>query len=254
MALKTRAISAAVMIPPVVAAVWWGGWLFTCLAAVAAGVMAWEWIRMTSEGRFTLIDGFIAVHLALACVAAQFSPLLGLALVVDFALLATLLSKRAWIGWGAVYAGLPSVALVWLRGTDEAGRHVLISLLLVVWAIDITAYAFGRTIGGPLLAPSISPKKTWAGLVGGMVGAVLVGGGLSIYFDYSQLAIVVPLCAVLAVIEQAGDFLESWVKRRWGAKDSSTLIPGHGGVMDRLDGLLAAGLIVSVGKLIADWM
>lgn len=254
MALKTRAISAVVMIPPVVAAVWWGGWLFTGLAALAAGLMAWEWTRMTSAGRFTLVDGFIAIHLALACVAAHVNPLLGLALVVDLAVLATVFSKRVWIGWGAVYVGLPCVALVWLRGNDEAGRHLLISLLLVVWAIDITAYAFGRTIGGPLLAPSISPKKTWAGLIGGMVGAALVGGGLSVYFQFSQLGVIIPLCAVLAVIEQAGDFLESWVKRRWGAKDSSHLIPGHGGVMDRLDGLLAAGLIVSVGKLIADWM
>ena len=130
----------------------------------------------------------------------------------------------------------------------------MITLLLAVWAIDITAYAFGRLIGGPLLAPAISPKKTWAGLLGGMVGAIAVGLFFGKYLNVSDIQIIIPLCCVLAVIEQGGDLLESWVKRCWGVKDSSGLIPGHGGVMDRVDGLLAAGLVVAAGKLIADWM
>ena len=254
MALKTRALSAAVMIPPVLGAVWYGGWAFAGLVGLAAGLMVWEWFRMTSAGRFTRQDLGIAVAMALACLLVQVSAAAGFALMAVAALAAARLSSRAWIGWGAVYAGLPSVVLVWLRGDNDAGRQVLLALLLVVWAIDIMAYAFGRSIGGPLLAPSISPKKTWAGLVGGMVGASLVGAGLSSYYHFAELWLVVPFCAVLAVIEQAGDFLESWVKRRWGVKDSSGLIPGHGGVMDRVDGLLAAGLVVAVGKLIADWI
>ena len=254
MALKTRVISAAVLIPPVLAAVWIGGWAFAVLAALASALMVWEWFRMTSDGQFGWTDGFIAANVGLACLVTQYSPALGLVVVVEFAVLATHLSKRAWIGWGTLYAGLPSVALVWLRGADDSGMHLLVCLMLVVWAIDISAYAFGRTIGGPLLAPAISPNKTWAGLVGGMIGASLVGGGLSLYFQFMDLTTIVPLCALLAVVEQAGDFLESWVKRRWGAKDSSGLIPGHGGVMDRVDGLLAAGLVVAVLKLITDWI
>ena len=254
MALKTRAISAVLLIPPVLGAVWVGGWAFAGLVALAAGLMVWEWFRMANDGQFSRLDGFIAAYVGAGCLTAQFNPLIGLALVLLTAAMAAMIRKRAWLGWGVVYAGLPSVALVWLRGDDLAGRQLLLALLLVVWAIDITAYAFGRTIGGPLLIPAISPKKTWAGLAGGMIGAMLVGGTLSVYLQFSQLWLIVPFCAVLAVVEQAGDFLESWVKRRWGAKDSSGLIPGHGGVMDRVDGLLAAGLVVAAGKLIADWI
>ena len=252
MALKTRAISAAVLIPPVLGSVWLGGWAFAALAALSAGLMVWEWFRMTSQGQFTKHDLMVAVLSALACVSMVFAPVAGLLLIV--ALAVAVGGQRAWLGWGVAYAALPMAVLVWLRGHDDQGRWLLIGLLVMVWAIDTTAYAFGRTIGGPLLLPRVSPKKTWAGLAGGMVGAMVVGAVLNTYFPLYSLWLVLPFCAVLAVIEQAGDFLESWVKRRWGAKDSSNLIPGHGGVMDRVDGLLAAGLVVAMGKLIVDWM
>ena len=254
MALKVRAISAVVLMPPVLGAVWVGGWAFALLVAVCAALMTWEWVRMTGDGEFSTLGRIVAGSLAAACLVTAAAPALGLALAVGVAILAGLASRRAWTLWGAVYAGLPSVALVWLRGDTDAGRDGLIALLLVVWAIDICAYASGRSIGGPLLAPAISPKKTWAGLVGGMIGAGLVGALLSSYMGHWEAMVAAPLCAALAVVEQAGDFLESWVKRRWGVKDSSGLIPGHGGVMDRVDGLLAAGLVVAAGKLIAEWM
>lgn len=254
MALKTRVISAVVMIPPVLGAVWVGNGAFAGLVALASALMAWEWIRMVSNGHFPVTGWLICAGLAFAALTTMLSPLAGLGLVVALALMATAQTKRSWIGWGVLYAGLPSVALVWLRGDDDQGRMILVALMAAVWAIDITAYAFGRVIGGPLLAPSISPKKTWAGLVGGMVGAVLIGWGLGPYLKVSGMQVIIPLCCALAVIEQGGDLLESWVKRRWGVKDSSGLIPGHGGVMDRVDGLLAAGLVVAAGKLIADWI
>ncbi len=254
MALKTRAFSALVLIPPVLAAVWVGGWAFAGLAGLVAALMAWEWVRMTNQGQFTVLGGVIAAGLALACFATVINPLVGLALVLLIAVVSGLVSGRAWIGWGALYAGLPAVAIVWLRGAEDHGRDLLAALLVVVWVIDIAAYASGRLIGGPLLAPAISPKKTWAGLIGGMAGAALVGGGLAYSYGLSQLTVIAPLCALLAVVEQGGDFLESWIKRRWGVKDSSNLIPGHGGVMDRVDGLLAAGLVVALGKLIGEWI
>jgi len=259
MALRTRVISAVVLIPPVLSAVWFGGWAFAGLAGLASALMTWEWFRMASSGHFTLFGGGVAVGLAFACLSVVVNPLVSVSVVLSVAALAILITKRAWIGWGVLYAGLPSVALVWLRGAEDHGRDILLSLMLVVWAIDIFAYVFGRLIGGPLLAPSISPKKTWAGLLGGMFGASLVGAALVTYSGVSfagqmGLLMIVPICAVLAIVEQAGDFLESWVKRCWGVKDSSGLIPGHGGVMDRVDGLLAAGLVVAAGKLIADWI
>ena len=254
MALKTRALSAAVLIPPVMAAVWVGGWAFAGLVGLAAAVMFWEWFRMTNHGRFTRFAAFVAADLALACLLATVNPLWAALVVSAVAVGAGVVGRRAWIGFGALYSGLPSVALVWLRVGQDSGRDLLVALLLVVWSIDIFAYAFGRLIGGPLLIPSISPKKTWAGLIGGMIGAAAVGGSLAYSYGLSQLMTIVPICALLAVVEQGGDFLESWVKRRWGVKDSSNLIPGHGGVMDRVDGLLAAGLAVAVGKLIVEWI
>jgi phosphatidate cytidylyltransferase len=137
------------------------------------------------------------------------------------------------------------VALVWLRG-DVGGARLILWLMATVWATDIGAFFAGRLIGGPKLAPRISPKKTWAGLIGAMASAGLVG----IVADFSVpgapgAAVLAAAGAVMAVVAQAGDLGESWVKRHFGAKDSSALIPGHGGLLDRVDGLLAAALALA---------
>ncbi|MEW5728019.1 MAG: phosphatidate cytidylyltransferase, partial [Pseudomonadota bacterium] len=153
-----------------------------------------------------------------------------------------------WAGLGALYVGLPSVALVWLRGDPEVGRETVFWLLLLVWATDTGAYAFGRLIGGPKLMPAVSPKKTWAGLVGGMICAGAVGLAVAAAVPLPNAAGLAVGSAMLAVVAQAGDLLESWVKRRFGVKDSSSIIPGHGGVLDRVDGLLAAGAAVALGS------
>jgi len=139
--------------------------------------------------------------------------------------------------------------LIWLRGDDPVGRDTLFWLLLLVWATDIGAYAAGRLIGGPLLLPVVSPKKTWAGLVGGVVSAGLVGLGVGLALSLPHPAWLAVASGVLAVVAQAGDLMESWVKRRWGVKDSSNIIPGHGGLLDRVDGLLAAALAVALATL-----
>jgi phosphatidate cytidylyltransferase len=144
----------------------------------------------------------------------------------------------AWVAAGVVYIGVPVLAILWLRGQD---RETAFWLLLVVWATDSVAYAAGRLIGGWKLMPRVSPKKTWAGLIGGTIGAAIVGGvvaaALSLAIDPWILA---GASAVLALVSQAGDLFESAVKRHFDAKDSGTLIPGHGGVLDRIDGLMAA--------------
>jgi phosphatidate cytidylyltransferase len=152
---------------------------------------------------------------------------------------------RLWAAFGPVYGGLPSVALVWLRADPAQGRTIIFWLLLVVWATDIGAYAFGRLIGGPLLLPAVSPKKTWAGLIGGALCAGVSGVGVGLTLGLAHPLVLMAGSGAMAVVAQAGDLAESWVKRRCGVKDSSNIIPGHGGVLDRVDGLLVVAVAVA---------
>lgn len=246
--LRTRILSALVMAPPALLAIWLGGYAFAALAALAAAIMCWEWERMVA-GRFALSGRVAALACAAAALLAVSHPVPALALVLASALASGLTAKSLWLAAAPLYAGLPSAALVWLRGDPASGLETVLWLMLLVWATDIGAYAAGRLIGGPLLMPRVSPKKTWAGLAGGVVWAALVGAGAALWLGLPQPAAIVALSGFLAVIAQAGDLLESWVKRRWGVKDSSAVIPGHGGVMDRVDGLLAAGLAVALASL-----
>lgn len=252
--LRTRILSALVMAPPALAAVWYGGWAFAMLVAVAAAIMCWEWHGMVVK-RFPAAGWMAATGCALAALLALQSPSLAVLLVIAAAIASAAAAPlsgerpRLWAGMGALYAGLPSVALVWLRQEPQTGLITVIWLFLLVWATDIGAYAAGRTIGGPLLMPTISPKKTWAGLLGGMVSAMMAGAGVALLSGLSTLPALIIGSAALAVIAQAGDLLESWVKRRWDVKDSSAIIPGHGGVLDRVDGLLAAAIAVALVAL-----
>ena len=154
-------------------------------------------------------------------------------------------------GWGAVwylggfaYALAAALALLWIRDRADNGLALLLWVFIVVWMVDIGGYFAGRAIGGAKLAPSISPNKTWAGLYGGVAAATLVGGGWALFTGLPMiLLLVAPLFAVLA---QGGDLFESWMKRRAGIKDSGNLLPGHGGVFDRLDGLLPVAIITGL--------
>ncbi len=260
--LKTRALSALVMAPPALLAAWAGGYAFATLIALAAGLMCWEWHRMLNGG-FTLSGRVASVGCAAASLLAVARPDIGLAMVTLAALASAGLagsdrSGRGWAAFGAVYAGLPSVTLVWLRGDVAAGNAVIWWLLLVVWSTDIGAYAFGRLIGGPKLLPAVSPKKTWAGLVGGMISAGLAALLVALAVGAAAGTVVFAAGAMVAVVAQVGDLFESWIKRRCNVKDSSNIIPGHGGVLDRVDGLLTAALAVAAlslatGRTVLDW-
>lgn len=209
----TRALSAAVMAVPVVAAAYAGSPFFDLLVVGGAGVLAWEWSRMCDAGAGA----------------------------------GRLRRPRLWVGAGIPYIVLPSLALLWLRHDPEHGRWLVLWLLATVWAADTGAYIAGRAIGGPKLAPAISPNKTWAGLAGGIAAALLVGvlAGQETGLGGGRFA---AESALVGLTSQGGDLLESWVKRRVGVKDASGLIPGHGGLFDRVDGLLAAAVAVaSVG-------
>jgi phosphatidate cytidylyltransferase len=257
--LGPRILSAVVMAAIALVALEAGQIVFDILVAVAAAILAWEWTRLCGGGRFGWTGVVQAVAVVVVVAAAAFvSPAMGVALIAAGCLgdyVAARISGRVhprWIAAGTVYIGLPCIALVWLRG-EPAGQAVILWLMLSVWATDTGAYFSGRLVGGPKLAPRLSPKKTWAGLIGAALSAAVVGWVLP-GFDSgapspSQLAVA---GAVLALVAQAGDLAKSSVKRRFGAKDSSRLIPGHGGLFDRVDGLLAAGLVLAVCQWATD--
>lgn len=155
---------------------------------------------------------------------------------------------------GLFYAGATGLALAAIRGDDQPGLYAMFFIFAVVWATDILAYFVGRALGGPKLAPSISPGKTWSGAIGGAVSAVAAGVLLAHFLFPGTEILAAGLAFVLSACSQSGDLFESFIKRKFGVKDSSRLIPGHGGVMDRVDGLIfacfAASLLAGLFSLI----
>ena len=158
---------------------------------------------------------------------------------------------RGWVpGWyaaGFVYAVLPAVALLWIRERDAHGLALLIWTFIVTWSTDIGAYFAGRRFGKQKLAPSISPNKTVEGLYGGMIAATLLGGGWALATGLGKPLLGFP--PLFAIAAQMGDLFESWMKRRAGVKDSGNWLPGHGGVLDRLDGLAPVAVLTAIAQL-----
>jgi phosphatidate cytidylyltransferase len=252
-----RVLSGLVLAPLPVAAIWFGSPWLPLLTATAAAVMAWEWGRLCRGGHFgqsgILLVGVVLVAVAAAAIAspelAFGAALLGAAIVFWAARRKRDLEPR-WTAFGALWVALPLICLLWLADDTLTGRTTLLWVLAVVWATDIGAYAIGRTLGGPRLAPLWSPRKTWAGLAGGIACAALAGWTTAVLLGISPALPLVLLSAGLAIVEQFGDLAESAAKRRFGVKDTSSLIPGHGGLLDRLDGLLAVIPVVALLTLI----
>lgn len=250
--LARRIAAAAVLIPLVLAVVWLGGWWFAALLALAGGLMAREWCAIVHPNSpLQLWLHWLAV-LAAVLVTGLFGAEAGLACVAAIWLAAALQAGMAeprpcfWAFAGVPYVALPVVALMSLRADPAYGLAAVIWLLVVVWSADTAAYAAGRGIGGPTLAPSISPNKTWAGLGGAAGGAAVAGGIAGWTAGVSWLAPVIAIAALIGLVEQGGDLFESLLKRHHGVKDSGALIPGHGGMLDRVDGLIAAALAAVV--------
>jgi phosphatidate cytidylyltransferase len=267
--LATRFVAGIVMAAVACAAIWVGGWPLRALVAAAAVVMMIEWCALAGAApRWRWIGGALLVAVLLGGVEYFYrnalpalgpdselafdaddmrAALLAFAAIAGIGALLAAAARRIAIGWGFVYIAIPAFALLVLSWVYSG---LVFWVMFVTWATDIFAYFAGRAIGGPKLAPRLSPNKTWAGLAGGMIGAALAGWGIAWLFDLG-----LPFAwigAPMAVLAQGGDLYESWIKRKAGAKDSGAILPGHGGVLDRVDGLLVVALATYL-VLLAGW-
>jgi phosphatidate cytidylyltransferase len=212
--LALRVVSSLVLAPLALVAAWLGGLSFVVFWIVAASIVLWEWSRLVMNAKlrgFALID---------------------------------------WLAAGLAYAAVLLFAPLILRRDPTLGFAAIAFLFAIVWATDIVAYFAGRALGGPKLWPAVSPKKTWAGAVGGTLGGIVAGILTVKLLGLPVAPMLILVAAFLSVVAQAGDLLESTIKRHFGAKDAGSIIPGHGGLMDRLDGFLtAAAAAAMVGLL-----
>lgn len=238
------------MIPLAFLAIYAGGMWFQGVLMLGAAIMAWEWQHLC-WGRFEPAGVLLAIG-GIGAAALGGSHPVWVWILLFFILvccsgfwLTRHRDKVVWSIVGACYVTVPILALAWLRLGSDNGLGLTLWLFVAVWATDTGAYVCGRMIGGPRMIPKVSPNKTWAGAIGGVVWAMMVGGLYAVWSAHS-VAGLVACSIVLSVIAQGGDLWESWVKRRFGAKDSGALIPGHGGLLDRVDGLLSAALFVAI--------
>ena len=246
--LGKRIASGVVMALLAVGAGVLGGWPFALFWAAAAVGIFWEWSTIVAGGAIAARAVGIAalIAAALAAGAGQIYAA-SLVLAAGVAVVAACApGRRGWAAAGVVYAGIALLAPMVLRPDREFGLLAMLFLFAVVWSTDILGYFIGRAVGGPRLAPPISPKKTWSGAGGGTLGAL--GAGLAVVYIAGDIALLPATCVafVLSIASQAGDLFESAVKRRFGVKDASHVIPGHGGLMDRLDGFIAAGGVAAL--------
>jgi len=248
--LALRVCSALVLVPLALATAYLGDWPFAVFWGVAAMGVLWEWTSLVAgtDRRFALMTGAASLALALALVVSGLSLAAVIVLAIGTLAAAALApaERRLWIAGGIPYAGALGLAPIVLRSDREDGFLAVIFLFAVVWTTDIAAYFIGRAAGGPKLVPQVSPNKTWSGAIGGTLAAVVVGLALAKTAALAGLFAIAMLAIVLSVFAQAGDVFESFLKRRFGAKDSSHLIPGHGGLMDRLDGFVTASVVATL--------
>lgn len=246
--LLMRVLAAVVLGPAAIAIAWYGGWLWALLVISASVGLYLEWLTVVGLVRDwrASVPGVTALAIAGIClIAARLDAaliVLGVGLVAVGSLSP---ERRNWAAAGFLYAAAAEVAAILVRLHPDHGFAALFFVLLVVWAADIGGYFAGRGFGGPKLWPRVSPKKTWAGAIGGFAGSLAVAGAFAAAGS-GKTGPLLALGALLSVISQLGDLFESAVKRRFGVKDSSHLIPGHGGLMDRLDGFVAAVVAAAI--------
>ena len=246
--LVMRIVVAAVLIPLAIAIAYAGGWLWIALVTLAASGLFVEWLavvglagamRVAVPGIGALVAGGLCFALG-RLDAALIVLAVGLIAVASIAP-----ERRGWAAAGFFYAAAAEIASILVRVDSAKGFAALMFVLLIVWVTDSGGYFAGRGIGGPKLWPRVSPKKTWAGAAGGFIASLAVAAGFAA-LDLGKTLPLLVLSAVLSVVSQLGDLFESAVKRRFGVKDSSHIIPGHGGLMDRLDGFVAAVVVAAL--------
>jgi len=246
--LVMRIAVAAVLIPLAVAIAYAGGWLWTALVTLAAIGLFVEWLAIVGLAGATRVTvaGVAALAVAGLCFAIGRLDAALIALAVGFVAVVSIApERRGWAAAGFLYAAAAEIASVLVRLDPVKGFAALMFVLLIVWVTDSGGYFAGRGIGGPKLWPRVSPKKTWAGAAGGFAASLAVAAGFAA-FDLGRIGPLLMLSGALSVVSQLGDLFESAVKRRFGVKDSSHIIPGHGGLMDRLDGFIAAVVVAAL--------
>ena len=246
--LVMRVIAALILAPLAIAIAYAGGWLWILLVTLAVIGLYVEWLTIVGLAREmpVVVSGIAALAVAGLCLAIGRIDAASGVLAIGLAAVALLTrERRNWTAAGFFYAAAAEMASVLVRLDSVKGFVALIFVLLIVWVTDIGGYFAGRGIGGPKLWPRVSPKKTWAGAAGGFAASLAVAFGFDA-FDLGKTGALLLLSAVLSVVSQLGDLFESAVKRRFGVKDSSHVIPGHGGLLDRLDGFVAAIIVAAI--------
>lgn len=248
--LWLRVASAAILAPLAIGAAWLGDWPFTLFWGLAAIAVWWEWIGLIEpSGRNVLLATGICALVLQGIMFESGNPSIAL-MIVALGVLAGIVTagKRALaVAGGLLYASVLLMATIIVRSGDTYGFAPVLLLFAIVWGTDIGGFFAGRAFGGPKLAPAISPKKTWSGAIGGTIVGIAAAIGVASMFSLPNPVMIGIVALILSIASQGGDLFESWLKRHFDVKDSSGLIPGHGGVMDRLDGFIFA---VTVAALI----
>lgn len=254
---RVRLVSGVVMAAIAAGVLMSGPSAFYALVGLVAVLTAWEWSRLVRGGNG--LDAAGGLHIACAAGCALLAvlgwPGLGIMLAIIGSILLFLLTvggRSVLSTLGVLYAALPAISMIWLRSDASLGLSAVLFLILVVVATDVGAFVTGRLVGGPKLWPAVSPNKTWSGLAGAVGTSALAAALFALSVPGASAGRLAIVGAVLAVVAQAGDLAESSLKRHFHVKDTSNLIPGHGGVMDRVDGLVAAAMAVGLGTFLVN--
>ena len=245
-----RAFSAAVLAVVALTGNWAGPVPFAILVLAIAVVMSWEWSRIVRGGALDaalLVQGSVAA--AAVVLTAWGAPHWAVALVLAGTMAVLAIAPRPNVmlsALGVSYVGLPAVAMVWLRSGDASGAAAIFFIFAIVWTTDTFAYICGRLIGGPKLWPALSPGKTWSGSLGGFAFAALAGAACAVLLPPTAPLALAVVAVCLSIVSQIGDLAESALKRAFAVKNASDLIPGHGGFMDRMDGVVTAASMAAV--------